>query len=136
MSSPSHHRPLSRVQEAIAVAKQETDPHKKAVLARILEQRIRLKGQEMAEQVAHERAAEANTRKAVADSASRGPSNALSQFIDTASYSASIFSAGRDFALKHPVSVGFALGACLILAPKSLIRAAIQALPLFMRIGR
>lgn len=136
MSSQSHHRPLSRVQEAIAVAKQETDPHKKAVLARILEQRIRLKGQELAEHVEQERAAEAYSRRDESARGLHGQGSALSQFIDTASYSASIFSAGRDFAYKHPVAVGFALGACVILAPKSLIRAAIQALPLFMRIGR
>ena len=136
MSSHSHNHQLSRVQEAIAAAKQETDPHKKAVLARILEQRIRLKGHEIAKEVAQENTARANL-SGFADANNGGRySTPLTQFIDTASYGSSLLAAGRNFAYKHPVSVGLILGACVVLAPRSLIRTAIQTLPFLLRIGR
>lgn len=136
MTEHSHHHTnsqLSRVQQALALAKQESDPHKKAVLARILEQRIRLKGHELAKEAQRNNTYPQSVRSFTGQSGASGESHNALQY---ASYGSSLFYLGRDIALKHPISVGFVLGACLVLAPKSLIRSAIQTLPLLLRIGR
>lgn len=122
ISSPS---PLpNRVQEAIALAKTESGTAEQLVLARILEQRIRIKTREL-EQARH-----------ASRVGGRIQQRSLLHIAGNAAQSNHLVLAGKDFALQHPLATGFALGFGLVAAPRRLLRAITVVLPLILRFSR
>lgn len=94
------------------------------VLLRIAQQRRRLARRE--EQRVQARALRSVQARAVGE---QGSGDSLRTLVQDNP----LYASGRDFVLRHPLLVGFALGSSLVLGPRRLLRVVVWAAPLAWR---
>lgn len=97
-------------------------PAEEEVLQRIWQQRKRLERREQGH-------AQARALRAHALHGSESLSDQVRATVETHP----LYTAGVDFVRRHPISIGFALGAALAFGPRRLVRTAVWAAPLVAR---
>lgn len=123
---------LTPIQEALALAKAEGGVKEEVILASIIEQRIRLKKRQIERDLSQQQKAAG----AALYGLGRIESRSLVQVANGVVQGNVLLQAGRDFALQHPIAVGFFLGFGAIAFPRRLFKLTAAALPLIQRFSR